>query len=194
MAIENPQPIRSFIAIDIPMEIKSELTKLQNSLKRLGTAVSWTRPESVHLTLKFLGDVEPSVIPDIINALNSAITHTTSFNIIVEGVGCFPSPHRPRVLWVGLNGGESLSQLQNAVESTIEPLGFPREHRDFHPHLTLGRVKNPHGIERVVRELEHLGFSRQEFTATEIRLMKSDLKPTGAVYTLLNPFPLLLKD
>ena len=191
MVAENYQLIRSFIAIDIPMEIKAELTKLQNSLKRLGVAISWTRPEGVHLTLKFLGDVEPHVIPDIVNALIAAVDNTKSFNIIVEGVGCFPNPRRPRVLWVGLNGGESLSQLQNVVEVATEPLGFPREHREFHPHLTLGRVKNPHGIERVVCELEHLGFPRHEFTASEVRLMKSDLKPTGAVYTVLHSFPLI---
>ena len=191
MVAENYRPIRSFIAIDIPAEVKSELTKLQNSLKHLGAVVSWTRREGVHLTLKFLGDVEPHVIPDIVNALIGAVNHTMAFNIIVEGVGCFPNPRRPRVLWVGLQGGESLSLLQSAVESATEPLGFPPEHREFHPHLTLGRVKDPRGIERVVRELEHLGFPRQEFTASEVRLMKSELKPTGAIYTMLHSIPLI---
>jgi len=191
MVAENSQPIRSFIAIDIPAEIKTELTALQDSLKRLGAAVSWTRPEGVHLTLKFLGDVEPHVIPDIVNALIGAVNNTMSFNIIVEGVGCFPNPRRPKVLWVGLQGGEILSQLQSAVETVTEPLGFPKENRRFNPHLTLGRVKDPRGIERVIRELEHLGFPRHEFTASEVRLMKSELKPTGAEYTVIHAIPLV---
>jgi 2'-5' RNA ligase len=193
MVTENSRPIRSFIAIDIPPEVKSGLSALQNSLRHLGAAVSWTRPEGVHLTLKFLGDVTPSSLPDIVKGLHDAVESAIAFPVIVEGVGSFPNPRRPRVLWVGLQGGEPLSKLQESVESAIEPLGFPREHREFHPHLTLGRVKAPHGVERVVQEMERLGFPRREFTAAEVRLMKSELKPTGAEYTLIHSVPLINK-
>jgi 2'-5' RNA ligase len=101
-------------------------------------------------------------------------------------VGCFPNSRRPRVLWVGLDGGEPLLAIQEAVEQATEPLGFEREHRKFHPHLTLGRVRLPNGIDRVVAEMERQGFDRHEFITAEIRLMRSELHPTGAVYSVLH--------
>jgi len=168
------------------MEIKTELSRLQDSLKRQGASVSWTRSDGIHLTLKFLGDVDQAVIPKIIEALSTAAGSVSPFAVVAEGVGCFPNARRPRVLWVGLNGGAPLVTIQDAVEKTTEPLGFPREQRAFHPHLTLGRVRRPEGIERVVRELERQGFPRQEFRAHELRLMKSELQPGGAVYSQLH--------
>ena len=180
------RPIRCFIAIDIPAEIKAELSRLQDSLKGLGVSISWTKPQGIHLTLKFLGDVDPEKIPRVMESMESAAGTVEGFSVVAEGVGCFPSARRPRVLWVGLDGGEALTAIQQAVEAAVEPLGFERERRKFHPHLTLGRVRHPGGVERVVAELERLGFPRQEFQAVDIRLMQSDLRPTGAVYTLLH--------
>jgi 2'-5' RNA ligase len=185
MATERKQSIRCFIAIDVPEEIKGDLAKLQDSLRRLGASISWTRTEGIHLTLKFLGNVESDVIPKISVSLEEASSKVMPFSVAVEGVGCFPNARRPRVLWVGLDGGEPLQTIHEAVEAATEPMGFQREHRKFHPHLTLGRVRQPNGIDRVVREMERLGFARHEFTSTEIRLMRSELHPTGAVYSEL---------
>ena len=183
---DKSHPTRCFIAIDIPDAIKSKLSALQNSLKRLGASISWTRSEGIHLTLKFLGDVDQVAIPDVIKSMEAAVSDSGSFTVTVEGVGCFPSPHRARVLWVGLDGGEPLVALQKLVEDAMDPLGFPKEERRFHPHLTLGRVRNPHGVDRVVQEMQRSGFPKQEFTASGVRLMKSDLQPSGAVYTMLH--------
>lgn len=183
---DNSYPTRCFIAIDIPDEIKSGLSALQHSLKRLGASISWTRSEGIHLTLKFLGNVDQEVIPEVIKSMETVVSDSGSFTVMVEGVGCFPSPHRARVLWVGLDGGESLITLQKLVEDAMELVGFPKEERRFHPHLTLGRVRNPHGVDRVVQEMQQSGFPRQEFTASDIRLIKSDLQPSGAVYTMLH--------
>jgi 2'-5' RNA ligase len=186
MAMDRKQSLRCFIAIDIPEEIKTDLVKLQDSLRRQGGSISWTRPEGIHLTLKFLGNVESDVIPKIAASLEETATGMGSFSVAVEGVGCFPNSRQPRVLWVGLDGGEPLLAIQEAVEQATVPLGFEREHRKFHPHLTLGRVRQPNGIDRVVTEMERLGFARHEFTAAEIRLMRSELHPTGAVYFVLH--------
>jgi 2'-5' RNA ligase len=191
MSSDSVQFIRCFIAIDIPSEIKSKVSVLQDSLKRSGASIAWTKPEGIHLTLKFLGDIDQQKIPDLIGSMESAAKDAKPFVVVAEGVGCFPNPRRPRVLWVGLNGGEALISLQDRVEASVEPLGFDREQRRFHPHLTLGRVRNPFGVERVVTELERLGYSRQEFMVNEVRLMKSDLQPTGAVYTLLHSVELM---
>ena len=185
MADDRKQSIRCFIAIDIPDEIKTDLAKLQDSLRRQGGAVSWTRAEGIHLTLKFLGNVESDVIPQIAASLQDASRTVAPFSVVAEGVGCFPNSRRPRVLWVGLDGGKPLMEIQEAVEQATESLGYEREHRKFHPHLTLGRVRQPNGIDRLVKEMERLGFARHEFTATEIRLMRSELRPTGAVYSEL---------
>jgi len=186
MSTTDNRLLRCFIAFDIPTEIKTELTRLQDSLKRLGASVSWTHADGIHLTLKFLGEVNQAVIPKITEAMSTAAGTVSPFPVVAQGVGCFPNPRRPRVLWVGLDGGEPLVTIQEAVEKATEPLGFERENRKFHPHLTLGRVRRPEGIERVVRELERQGFPRQEFRAHELRLMKSDLKPGGAVYSQLH--------
>jgi 2'-5' RNA ligase len=191
MAADTSKPVRCFIAIDIPEDVKAEIAGLQRSLKQYGARISWARSESIHLTLKFLGDVEPGSIPDVIGALEAAVSSSTAFTVCAEGVGCFPNSRRPRVMWVGLDGGDSLRAVQGAVESAMKPLGFDKEKRKFNPHLTLGRVKSPQGIDDVVRRMEQLGFPKREFPASEIRLMQSDLQPAGAVYSVIHAISLL---
>ena len=133
MVTENSRPIRSFIAIDIPSEVKSGLSALQNSLRHLGAAVSWTRPEGVHLTLKFLGDVDPSSLPDIVKGLHDAVGSATAFPVIVEGVGLFPNPRRPRVLWVGLQGGELFQSFRNQWNPRLNRWDSPGSTGSFIP-------------------------------------------------------------
>ena len=191
MATDTSKPLRCFVAIDIPVDVKAEIADLQHSLKQHGARISWARSEGIHLTLKFLGDVEPGLIPDVISALDAAVSSANAFTVSAEGVGCFPNSRRPRVMWIGLDGGDSLRAVQGAVESAMKPLGFDREKRKFNPHLTLGRVKSPQGVDGVVCQMEQLGFPKREFPASEIRLMQSDLQPAGAVYTVIHAISLL---
>ncbi len=191
MAADTSKLLRCFVAIDIPEDVTAEIAGLQRSLKQYGARISWARPEGIHLTLKFLGDVESGLIPDVISALNAAVSSSKTFTVSAEGVGCFPNSRRPRVMWIGLDGGDSLRAVQGAVDSAMKPLGFDREKRKFNPHLTLGRVKSPQGIEDVVHRMEELGFPKREFPASEIRLMQSDLQPAGAVYTVIHAISLL---
>ena len=191
MASDVSKPVRCFVAIEIPEAVKAEIAELQRALKQFRARVSWARSESIHLTLKFLGNVESGLIPEVVGALDAAVSSSKAFMVRAEGVGCFPNSRRPRVMWVGLDGEDDLRVVQGAVESAMEPLGFERETRKFNPHLTLGRVKSTQGIDDVVRRMEQLGFVKREFPATEIRLMQSDLQPTGAVYTVIHTISLL---
>lgn len=178
--------MRLFIAIEIPDEIKDGLTEAQRGLKRSGTVdASWTRPEGIHLTLKFLGEVPESKVLAIMNGLQHAAEGIGPFRLEVGGVGTFPSPKNARVVWVGLSGDiEKLSRLQAAVEETISNIGFERDERAFTPHLTLGRIKYIRSRDRWLKALDEAKDIRLSgFDVAAISLMKSDLKPSGAVYT-----------
>src|SRR3990172_10248535 len=179
--------MRLFIAIEIPEEIKKEMAEIQRRLKESGADAGWTRPEGIHLTLKFLGEVPETKISMIMDALTNAPKGRGGFRLDVEGVGTFPTPKSARVVWVGVSGDvERLAKLQTAVEDVMAGLGFEREKRAFTPHLTLGRIKYIHSRERWLKTLDSEKDAR--LSALEVKavsLMKSELKPSGAVYTEL---------
>lgn len=176
--------IRTFICIEIPASVKDRIAELQQTLKRANAQVSWTRPSNIHLTLKFLGDVEPSRIEDVRAAVEHAASFITPFELEVSGAGCFPSARSPRVLWIGLsNLPDKLKQLHAGIENELAKAGFPREAKRFSPHLTIGRVRNPQHSKHVAEELIAAGFAPETFRANEVIVMRSDLKPTGSVYT-----------
>src|SRR5574341_320500 len=177
--------MRLFIAIEIPDEIKTEMAEVQRRLKGAGADASWTRAEGIHLTLKFLGEVPETEIPGITAALAGAAQGADGFGLEVEGVGTFPNPKRARVAWIGVSGNvEKLARLQTAVEDAMAGLGFEREARAFTPHLTLGRIKYIHSRDRWLKALDAVKDVRLPgFDVKAVSLMKSELKPTGAVYT-----------
>jgi 2'-5' RNA ligase len=177
--------MRLFIAIEIPEEIKKEMAEIQRRLKDSGADAGWTRPEGIHLTLKFLGEVPESKLPEIIAALAGAVRDAVGFQLDVGAVGTFPNPRNARVVWVGVSGEvEKLARLQAAVEDAMAGLGFERENRAFTPHLTLGRIKYIHSREQWVSALDSLKDARLPALGVKaVSLMKSELKPSGAVYT-----------
>jgi 2'-5' RNA ligase len=177
--------MRTFIAIEIPDEIKKEMAELQRRLKGSGVDAGWTRPEGIHLTLKFLGEVPESRLPEIMAALADAARDINAFRLDVGGVGTFPNPRSARVVWVGVSGEvEKLARLQTAVEDAMAGLGFEREKRAFTPHLTLGRIKYIHAREQWVQALESVKDAKlPSIEVKSVSLMKSELKPSGAVYT-----------
>jgi len=184
--------IRTFIAIELPRPIKAGLTELQDRLRAQAPprAVRWVRPEGIHLTLKFLGRTPEGQIEDIVRALSSACAPFPPFACTVEGLGCFPNLHRPRVIWVGVQEPTgALSGLQRAIEEACAGLGFRRERRPFHPHLTLGRLQDRVSREEraVVSELIRRteAASLGTMIARGVSLIRSDLRPGGAVYTTL---------
>ncbi len=177
--------MRTFIAIEIPAEIKKEMAEVQSRLKGPGVDASWTRPEGIHLTLKFLGEVEEPRIPEIMDSLTRAIGGAGGFRLEVVGVGTFPNPRNARVAWIGVSGDiERLMALQSSVEEAMAGLGMEREDRKFTPHLTLGRIKYIRSRDAWVNALDAMKDIRlSSFNVEAVSLMKSELQPSGAVYT-----------
>lgn len=191
------EKIRTFVAIELPEDVTSALAGLQSDLRqRLQTrAIRWVKPEAIHLTLKFLGDVPADQIDEVAMALRAACVGIPPFEFSLAGLGCFPNARRPNVVWVGLEGDlRLLHQLRDAVEAHIAPLGYPTERRAFEPHLTLGRVKraSPSEARAIGGEIEatKLGMVAR-VQVNQVSLMRSDLSPAGATYTRLAVVPLL---
>jgi len=189
----NPaEPVRTFIAIELSDEFKTQLAEAQARLKARspGRSVKWVNPEGIHLTLKFLGNVPAGQIPAISGAIERAVAGHSAFDIHLAGLGCFPDLNRPRVIWVGMEGDlEALEALQRAVEKELNTLGYPPEGRRFTAHLTLGRVRDDAAPDERRRLGEAVRAAVLEsgagLTVHQVSLMKSDLQPTGAVYTQL---------
>jgi len=183
--------IRSFIAVELPPEVRAELGTLEKSLRAGKHAfVKWVDPDGIHLTLKFLGGVAPDVIPGIVKAMTGVIQPVSPFELRMGGLGVFPNWNRPQVVWVGLEGDlDRLAALQQGLEQALSPLGFTPESRAFKAHLTLGRLR-----ERAspVDRQEFAAWARTvefkgglSFDIESVNLMKSQLTPGGAIYTPL---------
>jgi 2'-5' RNA ligase len=178
--------IRSFICIEIPEEILFRLKNVQDRLKPHSRGVRWVRSEGIHLTLKFLGDVAERRLPDIARAVQLAVQNIKPFDISLNGFGAFPDFRRPRIFWVGIQENAGiLVRLQRRIEEELEKEGFPAEKRPFTPHLTLGRVKSHDNIGAVSRILSAENIGVTEFRAREVVIKKSELQPSGALYTSL---------
>lgn len=181
---------RLFVAIELPDDTLRAIERVQTTLQRRAPerALRWVRPEGIHLTLKFLGDVPRSQIPAMEAALAEAAAGHDPLSLSIEELGGFPNPQRPRVLWLGVTGDTApLARLQADVEKHLAPLGYPRENRPFSPHLTLARVRREASREDVdaVGALTRAGWEGvvSQWEAGAVSLMRSQLKPSGAVYT-----------
>lgn len=184
--------VRTFIAVDISEGARRSVAELIRELEVHGAEVRWVRPESLHLTLKFLGEIEGSRLEDVFQGVEEAIRGLGPFVIALEGLGGFPGLASPRVLWVGVSkGADILRDLAERVEVGLERRGFPREGRPFSPHLTIGRVKRRSGkLRKLAEEMSKRTFGPEEVLVEEVKVMKSELRPSGAVYTSLGEFPL----
>src|SRR4030042_1106219 len=134
--------IRSFIAIELEDHVKNELSVLIDTLRMDGQKlVKWVRPAGIHVTLKFLGSIKQSMLQPIQNVVEGVCHNTAVFNLSLSGLGFFPGPRKPRVLWIGMGGDlEELARLQSAIDSGLSRLGFEAGKREFSPHITLGRL------------------------------------------------------
>jgi 2'-5' RNA ligase len=180
--------IRCFIAIELPAQVRLALADLQGRLgKDRERGARWVAPAGIHLTLKFLGDVPEGRIPLLAGVMSRVAAAGTPMALHLAGAGCFPSADRPRVLWVGLAGDvERLAKLEARLQVAMAELGFPREARSFTPHLTLARMRDfasPDEQRRVGLAVRALSVPRVDLTASEIKLIRSELMPSGPVYT-----------
>jgi 2'-5' RNA ligase len=142
----------------------------------------------MHLTLRFLGEINPDIVPDIDRVLETAAGEVSRFRLRLSGLGAFPNMSRPRVIWVGVGGDlELLGRLKKGIDRGLKPLGFPPEDRPFKPHITLGRVKTRIDGRALIGSKK---FSSEEFFIWNVRLIQSTLKPQGAEYNeiLSRPF------
>lgn len=175
-------PFRAFISADLPplptlAEVTRNLAAASRDLKTVAT-------DHLHLTLKFLGDTEEGLVPEIASAMREASAGVHSFSIRLLGTGAFPSLSRPAVLWVGIEGGEVLGRIARSLDEHLVALGFPREGRPWSPHVTLARVRGRRGLDRVQEILRaHAEATFAEVRIEEIRLKKSVLRPGGPEYT-----------
>ena len=182
--------LRAFIAVEIPQEIREAVGKATAPLQKgIGSIVRWVSTENMHLTLKFLGDVSPANVELLSQMLRAEAEMFRCFDLRLGGLGSFPNLKRPRVIFIGIQAPTPLEALQRGIESASRRLGYESEERGFSPHLTIGRVKQnvtateQQTIRRALEEtrIDSLGTARVD----SVHLYKSDLTPTGSVYTRL---------
>ena len=184
---------RLFVALELPKGVRESLSELQSKLRKSGADVRWTRPEGIHLTLKFLGPVEPELVDPLAEAMIRAAQGAKAMSVEAAGIGGFPNLRRPRVIWAGLMGEvDPILDLQLALEREIGPMGFPPENRPFSPHLTLGRVNSPKGMNRLTECIEAgSAWTSGPFILDRLVLFRSILYPSGAAYSALREVGLL---
>lgn len=185
--------MRLFVAFDLPDEVRRALTGLMEQLKPKCREARWVRPESMHLTLKFIGHAVADGDSKKLGELRAALASVRSdqpVDLRFHGVGFFPNARRPRVIWCGVKTSPNLAKIAADIEAALEPLGIPRETRDFAPHLTVARIEPPRSNEALTRAAEELMSS--DFGSAhpaEFYLFESKLKRSGAEYTKLETYP-----
>lgn len=196
--------MRAFIAIDLPGDIRQALARKMEDLRaalgfkglpksRRDSGIRWSRPESIHLTLKFLGEITGTQVDRITSALSN-LEPFEKFSIEVKGFGFFPGPARPRVFWAGIDAPRDLTQLAGRIEGKLKDLGFARENRDYNPHLTLARFPNPRPqptLSALVDSQRNLSLGR--FEVRDYFLFESKLSPEGSKYRKVIRFPQMEK-
>lgn len=185
---------RSFCAIELPADVRAEL---QHHVRRLREAVpeagaSWSRPENVHLTLKFFGDVRKDKLPLISAAASRVITDYSPFQIKIGGTGVFPKASGPQVLWIGVEDPSGrLSEVQRQFEEECAKEGFAKEDRAYRPHLTIARLRRPEGARQLAEKHLQTKFALLDVRVTEFVLFRSELSPKGSRYTTISKHALV---
>jgi len=192
--------LRTFLAVELSGESRAKLAELAERLRKgaafTGASLSWTRPEAMHVTIKFLGDIEEGMVGRIAERLEPVCAALPPFVFGVRGLGVFPDPERPRVLWAGARkADEAFARLFRAVEETMLGFGFRPEGRAFRPHLTLARIRDGKGARGLMAIVnDHRRQWCGDTRAERLVLFQSDLRPSGAVHTELRAFPFLAPE
>ena len=186
--------MRLFVALEIPSEVRENLAAFPKSLRALSSQPRWVRPENLHLTLKFIGEVAPEKLGAIRSAL-SAVHSDQAVTINFRGLGFFPNEKQPSVFWAGIDASPNLKTLAMDIDQTTEKLGIPREQRPFSPHLTLARFEPP-GLSDKLRATiqENAGREFGSLCTNQFHLIESKLEPAGAEYTTLESFPFVVEE
>jgi 2'-5' RNA ligase len=186
--------MRCFVAVDVPPDVRARVAALTGRLRAAAPRadIRWVNAETLHVTLKFLGEVPDVRVPLVEGALATVAAAHRPLTLVAAGTGGFPTASRPRVVYVGILGQvEALTRLAAAVDGALEAIGFPGERRAFRGHLTVGRVRTPRGtggLAAVLRGEE--GVAAGTWTAAELVLYRSRLRPSGAVHEAIARLPL----
>lgn len=187
--------MRIFVAIDFPEKIKEEIRKLLEKLKEIDSNVKWVKPENVHITIKFLGEVGEEKIENINNRLKEICSSYHNFDISISDIGSFPDWKSPRVIWFGTEGEgkEELIKLAGVVDKEFgHPLfSVEKEKRSFNAHITIARIKKPENLEKLKSAIDNLIFKSDKIKVQEVILMKSTLTRKCPIYEPISYFPLL---
>ena len=177
--------IRCFIAIEIPDELKARIEKYISSLKQISPKIKWIKSTNLHITLKFLGEIQQDLLKQVQNELHDVTKIVNPFSMSVKNTGFFPNQFKPKVVWLGLQNDtkNSVFKLHEWIDNKLEPIGFKREKRRFSPHLTIGRIKFPDNIQELTKYINQYEFESCQFNVDQVVLMKSELKPFGAIYS-----------
>jgi RNA 2',3'-cyclic 3'-phosphodiesterase len=180
--------IRAFIALTLPMDLCHLIQGVSAALQKLQLPLRWIKSTDAHLTLKFLGDVPENELTAVGQALERALVGQAPFTVHVQSLGCFPSPSRPRVVWMGIDDpGQRLFRLHQQLETELTPLGFAPETRPFRPHITLARAlhgRNPGQLAPLLQAYQDRRFG--DIVVTQLHLFQSHLYRKGAMYTILH--------
>ena len=180
---------RIFTAIDISLIAKKKISDYINILRTefSDLRVGWEKPEKLHLTMKFLGDIDDGQIPELQNAAANTAKKISNFKVEIVGTGVFPAKRNAKILWLGLREASGkLAEINRVLEDECEKIGFLREIRNFKPHLTIGRLREPDKSKILVEKHLENDFEPVEFMVSEIVIYESKLLPTGSIYTVLS--------
>lgn len=179
--------IRLFIAWPLAHEVEQELGRISFQLKQKGGRISWVAPQNIHLTARFLGDTDQQLLPELKSLIDHVGSSSTKAILTLDKLGVFPDMKRPRVIWAGLSGDTSaLQQTVDGIERGVRELGFSPETKRFKPHLTLGRVKDPHGVEGLMMAVQQFRVQGIAVILDRIVLFKSTLTQLGSIYERLH--------
>ena len=175
---------RGFIAIDLTATPK--ILEFENTLKKIGADVKLVEPENIHITLKFLGDVEQQLIDRIDHIMNDAVYNMSPFSFTLKKTGVFPNQQYMKILWIGIENEQPIITLAKILDEQLCTLGFTKEKREFSPHLTIGRVRTAKNKEQLLRTIQTYADTLfGEFFVDSITLKKSDLTSKGPMYTTI---------
>lgn len=190
------ESIRTFIAIQMPADIRQKLAEIGEELKKSGADAKWVAEDNFHITLKFLGNVTAGRMTAVSQVVGSVVERTESFHLVLSGVGAFPRLSRPSVVWVGISdGSDRVASLAEKIDAELGRLGFEREERPFSGHVTIARIRTSKNLERLKEIIEglreqHVGV----FGVESVAIMKSELRRSGPIYTAINEYDLRIVE
>jgi len=183
--------LRTFISIPVPGEVKSKKNMLYSTLEGVDGDINWVKNTHLHLTLKFLGHTPDTSVDTISNVISNITSSMNPFDLLIKDTGCFPKESRPRTLWLGVEGNlDPLLSLVESIETNLDPLGFMKSENKYSPHITLARIKYPQKSTPNISPFLKSSYDAIDFPVDHVQFISSELHPSGAIYTILNSFPL----